>query len=189
MMKVYKQTLPQLGGYLCHGAKVDLARVERFIAQVGVTGVLPFGLSACWDQQVCTAKAGLPCSACASACWGLLRVALLLHCRVRLVTRSSMPLPLLLQVGRFEDAIFSKRMRLLQRCVVGGVLWGMGYWHGRGGEQHSAKIRALSCGCRQLRQKRLCPTVVGIGASAAALLAGFLQCASCSGAAAACYSS
>jgi 5'-3' exoribonuclease 2 len=35
MMSLYKQMLPQLGGYLTRGAAVDLARVEKFIARVG----------------------------------------------------------------------------------------------------------------------------------------------------------
>eukprot|EP00879_Flechtneria_rotunda_P006001 GHRR01006312.1.p1 GENE.GHRR01006312.1~~GHRR01006312.1.p1 ORF type:complete len:847 (+),score=333.75 GHRR01006312.1:449-2989(+) len=35
MMTVYKQILPQLGGYLTKGAKVDLAKVEQFIQRVG----------------------------------------------------------------------------------------------------------------------------------------------------------
>jgi 5'-3' exoribonuclease 2 len=35
MMSVYKQLLPQLGGYLTRGAQVDLAKVEQFIQQIG----------------------------------------------------------------------------------------------------------------------------------------------------------
>lgn len=35
MMSVYKQMLPELGGYLTRGAQVDLARVEQFIHRIG----------------------------------------------------------------------------------------------------------------------------------------------------------
>jgi 5'-3' exoribonuclease 2 len=35
IMSVYKQLLPQLGGYLTRGAQVDLAKVEQFIQQIG----------------------------------------------------------------------------------------------------------------------------------------------------------
>ncbi len=35
MMKVYKELLPSLGGYLCDGADVDLGRVQTFIKKVG----------------------------------------------------------------------------------------------------------------------------------------------------------
>lgn len=34
-MRVYKQHLPQLGGYLCRGSDVNLERVEKFIQIVG----------------------------------------------------------------------------------------------------------------------------------------------------------
>ncbi len=40
MMKVYKQQLPSLGGYICHGSDVNLARVEQFI-QVSELPLLP----------------------------------------------------------------------------------------------------------------------------------------------------
>jgi 5'-3' exoribonuclease 2 len=55
MMQVYKNVLPELGGYLCHGSNVNLARVEKFIQKI----------------------------------------------------------------GQYEDAIFSKRMRMLARWVLG----------------------------------------------------------------------
>mmetsp|Transcript_1910 Transcript_1910/g.4334 ORF Transcript_1910/g.4334 Transcript_1910/m.4334 type:complete len:1136 (+) Transcript_1910:112-3519(+) len=35
MMRIYKNMLPQLGGYLCHGSKVNLQRAEMFIQTVG----------------------------------------------------------------------------------------------------------------------------------------------------------
>jgi len=35
MMTIYKQMLPQLGGYLTKGAQVDLGRVEKFIQRIG----------------------------------------------------------------------------------------------------------------------------------------------------------
>ncbi|GIL79892.1 hypothetical protein Vretimale_12518 [Volvox reticuliferus] len=35
LMRVYRQELPSLGGYLVHGANVDLARVEAFIRKIG----------------------------------------------------------------------------------------------------------------------------------------------------------
>lgn len=35
MMSVYKQMLPELGGYLTRGAQVDLAKVEQFIHKIG----------------------------------------------------------------------------------------------------------------------------------------------------------
>lgn len=35
MMTVYKQMLPELGGYLTRGAQVDLKRVEQFIRKIG----------------------------------------------------------------------------------------------------------------------------------------------------------
>ena len=35
MMTVYKQMLPELGGFLTRGAQVDLARVEKFIRKIG----------------------------------------------------------------------------------------------------------------------------------------------------------
>jgi 5'-3' exoribonuclease 2 len=35
MMSVYKQMLPELGGYLTRGAQVDLPRVEAFIQRIG----------------------------------------------------------------------------------------------------------------------------------------------------------
>lgn len=35
MMTVYKQMLPELGGYLTKGAQVDLKRVEQFIRRIG----------------------------------------------------------------------------------------------------------------------------------------------------------
>ncbi len=35
MMRVYKSELPNLGGYLVHGADVHLGRVEQFIRKVG----------------------------------------------------------------------------------------------------------------------------------------------------------
>lgn len=31
MMRVYKGMLPRLGGYLCHGSTINLARAEQFI--------------------------------------------------------------------------------------------------------------------------------------------------------------
>lgn len=37
-MRVYRQELPALGGYLVHGAKVDLGRVEQFIRKVRARG-------------------------------------------------------------------------------------------------------------------------------------------------------
>lgn len=35
MMSVYKQMLPELGGYLTRGAQVDLVKVEKFIQKIG----------------------------------------------------------------------------------------------------------------------------------------------------------
>lgn len=35
MMTIYKQMLPELGGYLTRGAQVDLKRVEQFIRKIG----------------------------------------------------------------------------------------------------------------------------------------------------------
>ncbi|GLC40571.1 hypothetical protein PLESTF_001013400 [Pleodorina starrii] len=35
LMRVYRQELPTLGGYLVHGANVDLGRVEAFIRKIG----------------------------------------------------------------------------------------------------------------------------------------------------------
>lgn len=35
MMTIYKQMLPELGGYLTKGAQVDLGRVEKFIRKIG----------------------------------------------------------------------------------------------------------------------------------------------------------
>jgi 5'-3' exonuclease len=34
-MRVYRQELPGLGGYLVHGANVNLSRVEAFIRKIG----------------------------------------------------------------------------------------------------------------------------------------------------------
>lgn len=34
-MRVYRQELSSLGGYLVHGANVDLGRVEAFIRKIG----------------------------------------------------------------------------------------------------------------------------------------------------------
>jgi hypothetical protein len=35
MMTIYKQMLPELGGYLTRGAQVDLKKVEQFIRKIG----------------------------------------------------------------------------------------------------------------------------------------------------------
>lgn len=44
MMRVYKSELPNLGGYLVHGADVHLGRVEQFIRKVGGACVLLVGV-------------------------------------------------------------------------------------------------------------------------------------------------
>ena len=35
MMTIYKQMLPELGGYLTRGAQVDMKREEKFIRKIG----------------------------------------------------------------------------------------------------------------------------------------------------------